>query len=245
MLEATLPAKTLRAFLAMAEALVDEARIQATEAGIRLLAVDVHHVAMVDVSLPRAAFAKYRCDGSDFGLDLEKARNVLDLAKGDVEVELKHKDGPTLSFKIASVTRRLKTTDATRTQPPKIPELQLPASAAVPAALLAKGIKACASVADHAFLTVDDDGFQVHADGNTDTVEMRLSRPDLPFHGPETGRTRTRSMFSLDYLEGISKAVSEATDVTVQLGTDYPVRLSGELLGGRFAYLVAPRIGEA
>jgi proliferating cell nuclear antigen len=52
-------------------------------------------------------------------------------------------------------------------------------------------------------------------------------------------------MFPLDYLSDMIKvARGKSDEITINLGNDYPVRLSFEMAGGyiKIVYLLAPRI---
>jgi hypothetical protein len=70
---------------------------------------------------------------------------------------------------------------------------------------------------------------------------LRLAKEDLV--ELEAGE-KTRSMYSLDYFLNMVKAVKSGEDVTLNLGTDYPVKLEFQMAdgGGHCVYLLAPRI---
>ena len=51
-------------------------------------------------------------------------------------------------------------------------------------------------------------------------------------------------MFSLDYLLDISKVSSKVTEVTLELGTDFPLRIKHKVAdaNGDIMYILAPRV---
>ncbi len=57
-------------------------------------------------------------------------------------------------------------------------------------------------------------------------------------------KEKVKSMFSLDYFSKMVKASSTSENVSINLGTDYPVRLEFDIAEGKghVVYLLAPRI---
>jgi len=105
-----------------------------------------------------------------------------------------------------------------------------------------QAIRAAEAISDHITLIADKDGFQMIAEGDTDVVELKLSKEQLYSLKCEE---RVRSMFPLDYLSDMIKvARGKSDEITINLGNDYPVRLSFEMAGGyiKIVYLLAPRI---
>ncbi len=97
-------------------------------------------------------------------------------------------------------------------------------------------------VSDHIALGVDEteEYFYVDAEGDTDDVHLELTQDDLidlqigPAH----------SLFSLDYLKDMNKAIPKDTEVTLDLGEEFPVKIyfgfgEGQ---GQVTYMLAPRI---
>ncbi|MHC1635643.1 MAG: DNA polymerase sliding clamp, partial [Candidatus Methanospirareceae archaeon] len=52
------------------------------------------------------------------------------------------------------------------------------------------------------------------------------------------------SLYSLDYVSAMSKGMSKASNVTINLGKDYPMQLEFEVADGmgKITYLLAPRV---
>ena len=52
------------------------------------------------------------------------------------------------------------------------------------------------------------------------------------------------SLFSLDYLKDMNKAIPKSTEVTAELGEEFPVKLHYEFAEGlgHVTYMLAPRI---
>jgi len=67
---------------------------------------------------------------------------------------------------------------------------------------------------------------------------------DIDIHDARnTPDEKESSLFSLDYLDEMSKELPWDEDVCTELGDDYPIKFSAGLgEGGEMTYLLAPRI---
>ncbi|XVH32910.1 DNA polymerase sliding clamp [Haloferacaceae archaeon DSL9] len=244
MFKAIVSASTLRDALDSVSVLVDECKIRLNEDDFSIRAVDPANVGMVDLTLDAAAFESYEADGGVIGVDLSRLEDIAGMASsGDlIQLEL---DEETRKLHIQieglSYTLALIDPDSIR-QEPDIPDLDLPASVVLEGNQLDRGIKAADMVSDHIALRVDeaDEAFYIEAEGDTDDVDLKLTRDDLISLsvGPAD------SLFSLDYLKDMNKAIPKDAEVTVDLGEEFPVKLHYELAEGlgRVTYMLAPRI---
>jgi len=242
MFKAKVKAEVLKTVLDAVNTLVDEAKIQVTPDGLSLKAVDPAHVAMVDLSLGKGAFQEYKGGDLEMGVDLDKLKDILKLAGSGDTIELEYKeDTHRLVFRIGHITRRMALVDTANMGDPKVPNLNLPSRITLTAGELQQGIKASEAVSDHIALSADGDTFELIADGDTDQVHLKLAGDDLlKIESPEAAR----SLFSLDYLANMAKVVKGADPITLNLGTDYPVKIEFDIAdgGGHVTYLLAPRI---
>jgi len=97
-------------------------------------------------------------------------------------------------------------------------------------------------VSDHIELGVDEsaEAFYVKAEGDTDDVHLELDADDLIdlIVGPAA------SLFSLDYLKDMNKAIPADAEVTMVLGEEFPVKLHFDIAEGegQVTFMLAPRI---
>jgi proliferating cell nuclear antigen len=242
MLKAKVKAEVLRTVLDAVAPLVDEVKIQVTPEGLTLKAVDPAHVAMVDLSIGKKAFAEFKGSDMDMGVDLDKLKDILKLAGAQDTVELEYKeDAHRLVLKVGHITRRMALVDPTNLGDPKVPNLNLPNHVTLRAGELQQGIKASEAVSDHIALLAHGQVFELVADGDTDQVHLRLEGDEIiKIQAPD----KSRSLFSLDYFSNMAKVVRSADPVTLHLGTDYPVKIEFDIAegGGHVVYLLAPRI---
>ena len=242
MFKAQVKAEILKELLTVVQTLVDEAKFNLSKEGIRIKAVDPAHVAMVELTLDAGAFEKFEADESELGIDLERLGDVIKLARAEDIVSLDlDEDKNRLVFRVDNITRRMSLVETAGMSEPKVPNLTLPSTIKIKARELGMGIKASESVSDHISLSASSDGFELVSEGDTDTVNLKLSKDQLEvLDCPET----TKSLFSLDYFSNMVKSINADATITLNLGTDYPVKMEFDFAdgNGKVRYLLAPRI---
>ena len=242
MFEAKVKAEVMKEIVDVISTLVDEAKVNIGKEGLTIKAVDPAHVAMVDLTLDRSAFESYRADEAELGLDMDKVKEILKLARAGEVISLAHdEDKNRLVVHVGNTTRRMSLVDTAGMSDPKVPNLNLPAKIAVRAEELRQGIRASESVSDHIALNVSPDGFEIVSEGDTDTVNHRVPKDLLE---ELSCKEPVRSLFPLDYFSNMVKAITSAPTVTLFLGNDYPVKMEFKIAGGKgeVRYLLAPRI---
>jgi proliferating cell nuclear antigen len=244
MFKAIVSAETLRTALDSVSVLVDECKIHLNEDGIEIRAVDPANVGMVDLSLSADAFESYEADGGLIGVNLSRLEDIAGMADSGQLVELEldeetrklHTQIDGLEYTLALIDP-----DSIR-QEPDIPDLDLAAEIVIEGADIDRAVTAADMVSDHIALGVDeaDELFYVDAEGDTDDVHLELDQGDLidlqvgPAH----------SLFSLDYLKDMNKAIASDAEVTMELGEEFPVKLHFDIAegNGQVTFMLAPRI---
>ncbi|MFB6361378.1 MAG: DNA polymerase sliding clamp [Halobacteriales archaeon] len=244
MFKAIVDAETLQEALDSVSVLVDECKIHLNEDGLAIRAVDPANVGMVDLELAAEAFESYQADGGLIGVNLSRLEDIAKMANAGQLVQLEldeetrklHIDTDGLEYTLALIDP-----DSIRKEP-DLPDLDLPAHIVLEGSNIDRAVKAADMVSDHIALGVDEDTetFYVDAEGDTDDVHFELGRADLIdlTVGP------ARSLFSLDYLKDMNRAIPKNGEVTVHLGEEFPVEMEFEIAEGQghVTYLLAPRI---
>jgi proliferating cell nuclear antigen len=242
MFEAKLKAEVLKEMVDVVSTLVDEAKLNVGKDSVTIKAVDPAHVAMVDLSLDRGAFESYKAEETELGLDMDKMKEILRLAKSGEVISITHdEDKNRIVVTIGNTTRRMSLVDTAGMSDPKVPSLNLPAKLVVRTDELRQAIRASESVSDHIALKASPEGFEVVSEGDTDTVSHMVPKDLLE---ELSAKDAVRSLFPLDYFSNMVKAISTAPTVALYLGTDYPVRMEFKIASGKgdVRYLLAPRI---
>ncbi|MFD1513180.1 DNA polymerase sliding clamp [Halomarina rubra] len=244
MFKAIVSSGTLRAALDSVGVLVDECKIRLDEDELTIRAVDPANVGMVDLSLSPAAFESYETDGGVIGVDLSRLEEMVKMASADQLVHLElDEETRKLHIQIDGLeyTLALIDPDSIR-QEPDLPDLDLAANIVLEGSHIDRAVKAADMVSEHIVLGVneDEDHFYVDAQGDTDDVHFELDREDLI----DLTAGDAHSLFSLDYLKEMNKAIPKDAEVTVELGEDFPVKMHFDIAEGQgnVTYMLAPRI---
>ncbi len=244
MFNAIVSAETLGAALDAVSVLVDECKVHLEEEGLRIRAVDPANVGMVDMELDASAFESYEADGELVGVNLARLEDIAGMADAGqlVQMEL-DEETRKLHIQIDGLeyTLALIDPDSIREEP-DIPDLDLPAELVLEGRNIDRAVTAADMVSDHIALGVEeaDELFYVDAEGDTDDVHFELGPEDLISLTPGPAH----SLFSLDYLKDMNKAIPKDAEVTVELGEEFPVKMHFEFAEGQghVTFMLAPRI---
>lgn len=244
MFTAIVRADTLQATLDSVGVLVDECKIHLDEDGLLIRAVDPANVGMVDLELDATAFESYEADGGLIGVNLVRLQDIAGMADSDqlVQLELDEETRKLhISIETLEYTLALIDPESIREEP-DLPELDLPATIVIEGRDIDRAVTAADMVSDHIELGVDEDEevFYVSAEGDTDDVHLELGRDDLIDLIPGDAA----SLFSLDYLADMNKAIPKDAEVSMELGEEFPVKLHFDIAegDGTVTYMLAPRI---
>tara|TARA_Y100001970_G_scaffold73358_1_gene93084 strand:- start:655 stop:1410 length:756 start_codon:yes stop_codon:yes gene_type:complete len=247
-LKARIKAESLKEFIGAVGSLVDEAKVNVSEDGMQIKAVDPSHVAMIEANLVKSAFDSYEAKSMEMGMDIDKFKNVLTVAGKDEMVDLeKDDDLNRLVVNIGNLTRAMPLLDTSGMPDPKVPSLDLPSTVNVVVNEIAQGLKASKSVSDHIALSTDKNSFRLVCEGdNQNSVDLSLGKEQLEkLDSPD----EATSLFSLEYFSLMVNSLPADRILHINLGTDLPVKIDADLAvddmtgaQGNVKFLLAPRI---
>ena len=248
MFKARIKADNLKEFIGTVGSLVDEAKLNISDEGLQIKAVDPSHVAMIEANLVKSAFDSYEAKAMEMGLDIDKFKNVLTVAGKDDMVELEKDDKLNrLVVNIGNLTRAMPLLDTSGMPDPKVPSLDLPASVSVVVGEIGQGLKASKSVSDHIALSTTKDSFRLVCEGdNQNSVDVSLGKDQLEKLDSAEDAT---SLFSLEYFALMVNSLPSDRILHINLGSDLPVKIDADLAvddmtgaQGNVKFLLAPRI---
>jgi len=242
MFNAKVKSEVLKGIIDVISPLVNEVKFNISPKGISLRAVDPAHVAMVDLQIKSKAFDEYKADEMELGIDMDKLGGIMRLSSAGDTVSLEYdEEANRLIVKIGNLVRKMGLIDTAGMPDPKMPNLSLPAKIVIKASELNQGVRASEAVSDHIALTVNEDNFELFAEGDTDTVNLKLPKDMLV---ELTTSSKCKSLFSIDYFSNMIKSVRGDDKITMQLGNDNPIRVEFDIADskGHVTYLLAPRI---
>ena len=242
MFNAKVKSEVLKGIIDVTSPLVNEVKFNISPKGISLRAVDPAHVAMVDLNIDSKAFEEFKATDMELGIDMDKLAGIMRLSSPGDMVSLEYdEDTNRLIIKIGNLVRKMGLIDTAGMPDPKMPNLDLPAKVTLKASELNQGVKASEAVSDHLALTVNKDNFELYAEGDTDTVNLKLPKDLLLDLNTSS---KCKSLFSIDYFSNMIKPVRREDPITIMLGNDNPIRVEFDIAEnkGHVTYLLAPRI---
>jgi proliferating cell nuclear antigen len=247
MFEAKIDAAVLRESIESITAVVDEGKLRITKDGFTLRAVDPANVAMISFDLQRDAFDDFRfekesdAEAIETGIDFVKLHDILGIG-GREEVTLKLDEQVQKLFTtMGSLAYTVSLLDpASLRKEPKVPELEFPVQVTIELEEFRRTIRAAEKIGDHIVLGVDGEEFYMEVEGEMDKLRLGLRKEQLIHMTPGT----LHSLYSLDYVAAMTKGMSHADNITLNLGKDYPLQVDFEVADGKgkVSYLLAPRI---
>lgn len=234
--------EVLKGIIDVTSPLVNEVKFNISQKGLSLRAVDPAHVAMVDLEVKSKAFEEYKADEMELGIDMDKLDGIMRLSSSGETVSLEYDEETNrLVVKIGNLVRRMGLIDTAGMPDPKMPNLNLPAKVVIKSSEINQGVRASEAVSDHLALTVNKDNFELYAEGDTDTVNLKLPKDLLvELNVPN----KCKSLFSIDYFSNMIKSVKGDDPITIMIGNDNPIRVEFDIADskGHVTYLLAPRI---
>lgn len=246
--------KTLSTALSGVNQLVEECKMQLTDSGIQVQAVDAADVAMVDLKLSADAFDSYDVEPRTLGINLNRILTLINQIANQPTIDGENEDIVlTLDFDlksrklsleggIHSFSMALIDPDSIREEP-DIPEFSMSAKAIIQKKFFDDCITAADTLDDKVIFGVDtdSDNFYMESHGDTDDWRMEMDE-NTGLESLETAPANAH--FGLDYLKGFKKAVRTKNLVCIELDQDYPLRLSSSIANGDgdIAYNIAPRV---
>lgn len=238
-------ADTLSDALDPVTALVDECKFQLNSDGLSIMAVDPANVGMVDLEVEAGAFESYQADGATLGINLEQFCEVLGMADSGDLIHCKlNPETFKLDIEIAELSYTLALIDPESIrQEPDIPDLDLDATVVLEGEQISRGITAADLCSEHATFqaAADEKTFNIKAQGDTDDVCVTFDEDELL--SAQVAES-CQSMFSLDYLKDMERAILSDTEVSLVLGSEFPVKMRYSFDDGRVSVvnMLAPRI---
>ncbi len=227
--------------------LIEEAAFKFTGEGVRMRAMDPSHVALVDFDLPAKAFDEYEVSKPVvLGIVLVELNKIMSRAKSEDSLILEfeeEKNRLSLVFKGRSSRRfNLPLVDIKESELPE-PKLQFGATVRVLGEIIQDGLRDAEVVGDTVRFEANESGFFMYSEGDGRSVELKLEKGSEALAKLEV-RQPSRAMFNVKYLSDMLKAADMKDFITINLGTDLPIKLDFPIAGGegRLSFILAPRI---
>ncbi|WP_423792552.1 DNA polymerase sliding clamp [Methanocaldococcus indicus] len=240
-------AKAFKKVVDTLSTLLDEITIKIDEEGMKAIAMDPSHVALVKLEVPKLAFDSYEIDEEkEIGIDLEMLKKIFNRAKAKDKLILElDEEKNKLNIIFENTGKRkfsislLETGGITH----KVPEIEYVNKVMLKGDAFKEALKDAKLFSDSVTLKIDEEKFVVYAKSEVNEVESIFDKDSSAVISLECGE-EAKSSFNLEYLEDMVKGVSSGDIVKIELGNDMPLKLEYSLSGAELLFFLAPRIEE-
>lgn len=236
--------ETLADFIDPVDKLVYECKLHLNEDGLNVRAVEPANVGMVRSDLDADGFESYEASGGLLGLNVNRFVDVLGMADAgelvhlqlDEETRKLHIDTANIEYTMALIDP-----DTVRSEP-DLPDLDLPAEVVIEGNQFDQMITAADVISDHLSFGLDaaKEMFYMYSEGDTDDVRVEYDRDEVI----DMQAGEAHSLFSLDYLKDMNKAIGSDVELSMSIGEEFPIEMAFETAEGHgdVQYMLAPRI---
>lgn len=241
-------AKTWQTLISAISAFVDEANFEISTKGITLRAMDPSRIAMVDFELPKSAFSHFECDEeSQIGINLDEMEKIVRRAGSGNSLELGvDREKNQLQITLEGRTRRsfsIALIELGTDRPPSL-AVEFDVSIKITADTLKEIIGDADVIGDFLSLDAHPDALTFSARGDTGNLQINIGKDEealLEYNVKQAAK----SLYALEYLNDMMKAVAAADTVLLEFGKGTPIKLFFSFSGGgHITYFLAPRVED-
>lgn len=241
-------AKNWQALISAISALVDEANFEISPQGMTLRAMDPSRIAMVDFELPKSAFSQYDCDEEgQMGINLDEMEKIVKRAGAGNSLALGlDREQNQLQITLEGRTRRsfkISLIDLGADRPPSL-NVEFDVSIKITGDTLKEIIQDADIISDFIAIDATPETLTVSARGDTGNLEVAIKKDEEALL-EYTVKNASKSLYALEYLNDMMKAVAASDTVQMEFGKGTPIKLVFAVSsGGHITYYLAPRVED-
>lgn len=226
--------------------IIDEGIFRVDQNGISLLSPDRAMVAVVNLKILSTAFDEYDAPQEEFlGLNLANISAVLKRIKtgdklvmetieNDNKLKMTIKGNGIRTFEIPLLD--------VKTEKPPIDKLNFTGRMEIESNLIEEGISDADIIGDSVVFEANGDIFRMYAKSDTSSVQMEVNKKDKGVLDLKAEGS-IRAQYPLEYLKKIIKAGKISQQMTLEFGTDYPVKMGFKSVDKmELSIVLAPRV---
>jgi len=227
--------------------IIDEGVFKISQNGLALLSPDRTMVAVVDFNIPSSAFDEFVVEGAEeIGLNMSSLVDVIKRIKPSDKVIIQSGKDNRVSINLEGNGKRkfrLSLLDI-KTEKPPIDQLRFTGRIELKSELLEDAIADAEIVADSLVMQASPDLFRISTKGDTTSTELELRKGGEGVVNMESADS-LRSRYPIEYLKKMIKASKLSDNVTLEFGTDYPMRLGFVAVDKiSLKFILAPRVED-
>ena len=227
--------------------IIDEGEFTFDQNGISLITPDRTMVSVVELKILSAAFDEYTIDKPEkLGLNMANLSAVLKRAKSSDKLILESDKGDKLKITIQGANTRtfeIPVIDI-KTENPPVEQLNFGGKAELETSVIEEGIADAEVIGDAVMLEMTDSGLKMAAKGDVSSTQLELKKGEAGLLSIKASKP-VKAQYPLDYLKKMIKAGKLSKQLILEMGTDYPMRLTFKNIDKlNLSFILAPRVSE-
>ena len=227
---------------------VEDAMFIVNEDGVTFRGIDPAHIALLDVTFPKASFELLEAETSFFGVKIEELKKIMAVV-GNNDVITMSIDNPDV-MKISiegslNMEFNIRLIEKTGINTPLPKKVDYVARASIDPSFLARILSNIQPVAEYVTINCNSDRIQFSGKGDSGDAKIDVVKgnPDLKEIESDT---ETVSMFSLEYMAKIIRDIGKSSEkVNLEYGEKNPIHLLFEMPSmASVNYYLAPRVQD-
>ncbi len=228
--------------------IIDEGVFKFNKDGITLLSPDRTMVSVIDLKILSSAFEEYNVEEeealglnmSNFSALLKRLKTgdklILESAGNSNKLTMTIKGSSTRKFEIPLVD--------VKTDKPPIDQLNFVTKLEIDPEIIEQGISDAEIIGDSIIMEAGPESFRMHAKGDVSSAQLEMLKSDKGLLKLEASEA-TKAQYPLEYMKKMIKAGKLAKQMSIEFGTDYPMRMSFKSLDKmQLSFILAPRVSE-
>jgi proliferating cell nuclear antigen len=203
---------------------------------------------MVDFELPKSAFSAYKCDEEGhLGVNLDEMDKIVKRAGAGNSLELAlDREKNQLQITLQGRTKRsfkISLIDLGADRPPTL-NVDFGINIKITADTLKEIIQDANIISDFIQIDAQTDNLTISARGDTGNLEVTIGKSEEALL-EYTVKEPAKSLYALEYLNDMMKAVAASDTVQLEFGKGTPIKLVFAVSsGGHITYFLAPRVED-
>lgn len=227
--------------------IIDEGIFIVDQNGISLVTPDRTMVSVVDLKILSSAFDEFKTDAPEsLGLNLANLSAVLKRVKGGDRLILESGKGNTVKITVEGGGKRtfeIPLIDI-KTEKPPVDQLAFGGKVELETSVVEEGIADAEVIGDAVILEAGATGMKMYAKGDVSSAELELNKGDAVLLNYQVEKD-IKAQYPLDYLKKMIKAGKLAKQMSLEFGTDYPLRLTFKAIDKlNLSFILAPRVSD-
>jgi len=217
--------------------LVTEVKINLSEFGMSITAIDPANVAMVRFRLPKSAFSQFETGNEVLGINLDSLKRILKRCGSGTSLILEKREN-FLNIEVIDKIKRNFGLNLIEVegQEKEMPTLDYSARVEISSVDLISSIEDCIVVSDACSFAIKNKEFIIEARG-LNSARSEFSGDEVKIEAEEC-----KSKYSLEYLQKFMKGAKLCEKTVLNFANDHPMKIDIKTEHMELNFLLAPRV---